>query len=155
MRLHDVNTFLRHSFTRVENHKRLKPKDINASEALQMLAAWSKWLVTLEVATLGALGLMLKVTESQPANLSWASLVLAFPCAMCLLASIFCATVLLMALPGCVHRLPPAHDEDIYQMHDGFGNPIVPWITLQNTLFLVGMVFFILFVAIRILNLGT
>jgi hypothetical protein len=87
----------------------------NIKEALGFIKDWVTAVVAIETASIGAIGVLLKVQERPPV-LTIAQFISIYISLVCFLISIFAGMSVLHMLPGCAQRFPRERKDDVYQL---------------------------------------
>jgi hypothetical protein len=115
----------------------------NDTEAIRLVNDWSKWMVTIEIALISAIGFF--ATRAKEFSLDTMAKICIVVSLGSFLVSIAAAACLLIALPGVVQRLPPPDNQDVGDMKSPrtlLRLSIRSWGAIQHAFFLIGIVGF-------------
>ena len=105
----------------------VSPQEIERThvlDALKMLSDWSKWSVTVQTALIAAIGLVLKPSDQSSLKGIGGGLVVFFGilAVLCFMRSIFCASFLLLSIPGKIAVLATWVNpkDELYYQDDQF-----------------------------------
>jgi len=122
----------------------------NDMEAIKLIQDWSKWLVGINTAGIGAIGAL--TIKGSNFNFHY-SVFFALFSVLSFLLSLLSAGSLLLALPGVVQRLDMLRPgQDVFHMgtFEGGGTQLYIFTAVQHISFLLGVLFFAVFIAFEI-----